>query len=321
MRRKTLFFLLRLALGLGGLAAVFVFSRAKFPEIGRTLAAAKWGWLALSFSLHAFGLFFSAYRWQILAKAQGDDIPLGYLTKSYLIGKFFNTFLPTSFGGDVVRVWDGSKYSTSIVKSTAIVVVERMTGVIVLFLFALFASFGRLEMAGRVPFIAMAMALGLAGLAATIVFFLPVAGKALRRGPSHGFIRKALDKVALFREAILAYRHHWGPFMQAMFWAVLLQLNVIVYFILIGKSLDLPIPAFDYFIFIPLVLLVQMLPVTINGLAVREGAYVAIFAYYGLSSSIALSYSFIDLAYSLIIGAAGAILYLTRKPHIRQQVS
>jgi uncharacterized membrane protein YbhN (UPF0104 family) len=313
MRRKTVFFLLRLVLGLGGLIAVFVFSRAKFPEIGQALAGAKWGWLVLSFSLHAFGLFFSAYRWQILAEAQGDHIPLGFLTKSYLIGKFFNTFLPTSFGGDVVRVWDGSKYSSSVVKSTAIVVVERMTGVIILFLFALFASLGRLEMAGRIPFIGAAMALGLAGLAATALFFLPAAGRILRRGPARGFIRKAFDKVALFREAILAYRHHPGPFLRAMFWAVLLQLTVIVYFILIGKSLGLPIPAFDYFIFIPLVLLVQMLPVTINGLGIREGAYVAIFAYYGLSSSTAISYSFIDLAYSLIIGAVGAILYLFRK--------
>lgn len=313
MRRKTLVFLLRLALGLGGLAAVFVYSRAKFPEIGRALQGANWVLLALSFSLHAFGLLFSAYRWQILAGAQGDLIPLGFLTKSYLIGKFFNTFLPTSFGGDVVRIWDGSKYSSSVVKSSAIVVVERMTGVIVLFLFALAASLGRLEMAGRVPFIGAAMALGLAGLAAVAVFFLPAAGRALRRGPARGFLRNIFDKALLFREAVVVYRHHPKPFFRAMLWAVLLQLNVIVYFILIGKSLHLPIPAFDYFIFIPLVLLVQMLPVTINGLGVREGAYVAIFATYGLSSSAALSYSFIDLAYSLVIGAVGAALYLTRK--------
>ncbi|MCX6567127.1 MAG: lysylphosphatidylglycerol synthase transmembrane domain-containing protein [Candidatus Aminicenantes bacterium] len=313
MRRKTLFFLLRLVLGLGGLVAVFVFSRAKFPEIGRALQGANWALLVLSFSLHAFGLFASAYRWQILAKAQGDRIPLGFLTKSYLIGKFFNTFLPTSFGGDVVRIWDGSKFSSSIVKSSAIVVVERMTGVIVLFLFALVASLGRLEMAGRVPFIGAAMALGFVGLAGTVAFLLPAAGRALRRGPTRGFIRKTLDKMLLFREAVVAYRRYPKPFFRAMLWAVLLQLNVILYFILIGKALGLPIPAFDYFIFIPLVLLVQMLPVTINGLGVREGAYVAIFAYYGLSSSAALSYSFIDLAYSLIIGAVGALLYLTRK--------
>ena len=313
MRRKTLRFLLRLALGLGGLAAVFFLSRAKLPEIGRALGGADWGLLALSFCLHALGLLISVHRWRILARAQGDDIPFGFLAKSYLIGKFFNTFLPTSFGGDVVRIWDGSKYSSSIVKSSAIVVVERMTGVIVLFFFALAASLGRLEMAGKVPFIGAALVLGTAGLASAAVFFLPLTGRWLRGGAPDGLLRKARDKALLFREAILSYRRRPRPFFRAMLWAVFLQLNVVVYFILIGKSLDLPIPAFDYFIFIPLVLLVQMLPVTINGLAVREGAYVAIFAYYGLSSSAALSYAFIDLAYGLVIGAAGAVLYLTRR--------
>jgi uncharacterized membrane protein YbhN (UPF0104 family) len=309
-RRKALLFILRLALGFGGLAAVFIISRANFPEIGRALRTANWGWLVLSFSLHAFGLLFSAYRWQILALAQGDRIPLGYLTKSYIVGKFFNTFLPTSFGGDIVRIWDGSKYSSSVAKSSAIVVVERMTGIIVLFLFAAGA---RLEMAGRIPVIWAAQVLGLAGLAGIVVFFLPVVGRALRRGPRHGLIRKTFDKALLFRETIIAYRHQPGPFLRATLWAVLLQLNVIVYFILIGKALRLPIPLLDYFVFIPLVLLLQILPVTINGLGVREGAYVAIFAFYGLSSSTALSFSFLDLAYSLIIGLIGAAIYLARK--------
>ena len=313
MSRKTLFFVLRLALGLGGLAAVFIFSRANFPEIGRALKGASGAWLAVSFSLHAFGLFFSAYRWQILAEAQGDKIPLGFLAKSYLIGKFFNTFLPTSFGGDIVRIWDGSKYSTSIVKSSAIVVVERMTGVLVLFLFALAASLGRLDMAESIPVVWIALALGLVGLAALVVFFLPATGRALRRGPSGGFLRKICDKTCLFRETILAYRTSPRPFIRAMIYAVLLQLTVIIYFVLIGKALHLPIPVLDYFVFIPLVLLLQMLPITINGLAVREGAYVAIFAYYGLSPSLAISYSFVDLAYSLLIGVAGAVIYLTRK--------
>lgn len=313
MSRKTLFFLLRLALGLGGLAVVFIISRANIPEIGRALKGADWGWLALSFSLHAFGLFFSAYRWQILAEAQEDRIPLGYLVKSYLIGKFFNTFLPTSFGGDIVRIWDGSKYSTSIVKSSAIVVVERMTGVLVLFLFALAASLGRLDMAESIPVVWIALILGLAGLIVLAVFFLPATGRALRRGPAGGFLRKVCDKTCLFRETILAYRKCPRPFFRAMFYAILLQLTVVIYFILIGKALHLPIPVLDYFIFIPLVLLLQMLPVTVNGLAVREGAYVAIFAYYGLSPSLAISYSFVDLAYSLLIGAAGAVIYLARK--------
>jgi len=311
-RRRTLFFLLKLALGLFALAAVFLLSHAKFPEIGRTLRSAAWAWLLLAFSLHTLGLLFSAYRWQILARAQGDRIPLGYLVRSYIVGKFFNTFLPTSFGGDVVRIWDGSRYSTSLAKSSAIVIVERMTGIIVLFFFALTASLVRVEMARRVPVVGIALLLGLAGLAAIAAFFLPAVGRILGCGPRYGFLRRAFDKLALFRATIISYKAHPAAFLRATLWAVLLQLNVVLYYILIGRALGLKIPVPDYFVFVPLVLLLQIVPITINGLGVREGAYVAIFSFYGLSASAALSFSFIEIAFGLAVGLLGAVIYITR---------
>jgi uncharacterized protein (TIRG00374 family) len=311
--KRTLLFILKLALSLGGLAAVFLLSRAKFPEIGRTLAAASWGWLAVAFSLHTLGLLFSAYRWQILAKAQGDHIPLGYLVKSYIVGRFFNTFLPTSVGGDVVRMWDGAKYSTSFVKSSAIVVVERMTGIIVLFVFALLASLLRLDMARRIPVIGIALLLGAAGLVAIAAFFLPAVGRLLRKSPARSILRRLFDKLRLFRDTITDYRSHPAAFLRATVWAVLLQLNVVIYYILIGRSLGLSIPALDYFVFIPLVLLLQIVPVTINGLGVREGAYVAVFAFYGLSASTAWSFAVVEIAFGLIVGLLGAALYAARR--------
>lgn len=312
-RKRTFLLILKIALSLGGLAAVFLLSRAKFPEIARTLRAAAWGWLAVAFSLHTLGLLFSAYRWQILARAQGDRIPLGYLVKSYIVGRFFNTFLPTSVGGDVVRMWDGAKYSTSFVKSSAIVVVERMTGIIVLFLFALLASLLRLDMARRIPVIGIALLLGVAGLAAVAVFFFPAVGRLLEKGPDRGIIRRTFDKLRLFRGTILGYRSHPAAFWRATVWAVLLQLNVVVYYILIGRALGLGIPALDYFVFIPLVLLLQIIPVTINGLGVREGAYVAIFSFYGLTASAAWSFALIEIAFGLIVGLLGAMIYAARR--------
>ena len=277
-------------------------------------AAASWGWLAVAFSLHALGLLFSAYRWQILARAQGDHIPLGYLVKSYIVGRFFNTFLPTSVGGDVVRMWDGAKYSTSFVKSSAIVVVERMTGIIVLFLFALVASLLRLDMARDIPVIGLALLLGAAGLAAIAVFFLPGVGRLLTRGPAHGLpppdCSTSSGFSAIRSSATEATR---PPSARATVWAVLLQLNVVLYYILIGRALGLTIPGLDYFVFIPLVLLLQLIPITINGLGVREVAYVAVFAFYGLSASAALSFSLIEIAFGLIVGLLGAVLYATRR--------
>jgi len=312
-KRRPLVLLLKLAFSVGVLAAFLLIKRTSFSGIGRILERASWGWLAVAFSLHTLGLLISAYRWQILARAQGDDVPLGFLAKSYLVGTFFNNFLPTRFGGDVVRIWDGSKYSKSLVKSSAIVMVERSTGIMVLFLFALVASLFRLDMARRIPVIWIALLLGLAGLAAAALFFSPLAGRLLRAIPERGILKTAKEKISSLRTTILFYRERRSDFTRAMLWAVLLQLNVILYYFLIGRSLYLSIRLLDYFIFIPLVLLIQIIPVTINGLGLREAAYIEIFNFYGIPSEAAVSFSIIEVVFGLIIGLIGGAIYISRK--------
>jgi hypothetical protein len=312
-RRRTLVFVLKLVFGLGVVAFLVVRYRTSLPEIGPTLASASWSWLLLAFSLHVFGLLFSAYRWQILARAQGDRIPLLFLIKSYLVGTFFSLFLPTRFGGDVVRVWDGSKYSNSMVRSTAVIFVERLTGLMVLFFVAAGASLLRLEIAREIPVVWVALVIGLVGLAALGLFFLPATGRLLGRGPARGVLRKAFDKLAAFRAAIIQYRDCPAVFFWATLWAVLLQINVVAYYLFIGRALHLKIPVLDYFVFIPLVLIAQTIPISINGLGVRETAYIQIFAFYGLSAGTALSFDLIEIAFGLIVGLIGAAVYVARK--------
>jgi glycosyltransferase 2 family protein len=311
-KRRPLVTALKLAFSLSILAFLLI-TKTSVRDILRVLSGVEIPWMAAAFSLHAVGLFCSAYRWQILARAQGDVIPLGYLMKSYLVGTFFNNFLPTSFGGDVVRIWDGSKYSQSLVRSSAIVVVERLTGIIVLFLFAFIASLFRLDMANETPVIWVSLAVGLAGLACVALFLAPVGGRAIRALPDGKWTGAIREKTIAFRDVVLFYRHRKPEFLRASAWALILQANVVLYFFLIGKAFHLEIPFPDYFVFVPIVLLVQTIPVTINGLGLREGSTIAIFAYYAIPAQTAFSFSLIDFGFRLLLGIIGGILYAMRK--------
>jgi uncharacterized protein (TIRG00374 family) len=311
-RKNLVILLFKLAFSLSVLVFILT-TQTSLDKIGDVLQNVNPYWLLLAFSLHAWGLYISAYRWQILARAQGDEVPLVFLAKSYLVGTFFNNFLPTRFGGDVVRIWDGSLYSKSLVKSSAIVLVERFTGIIVLFLFAVAASLFRLDMARQVPVIWVALLLGLAGLVLIAVFFLPVFARRLTALRLRGFPDKVRNKILIFRETILHYRTQKGPFLLATFWALLLQLNVILYYFLIGRALHLDIQFIDYFIFIPIVLVIQIIPVTINGLGLREGSYIEIFKYYGILPQAAVSFSLVDVAFNLVLGLIGGTIYVSRK--------
>ncbi len=311
-KKSVMLFVLKLGFSLAILVFIFT-TQTSLGKIGDVLRNVNPYWLLLAFSLHAWGLTISAYRWQILARAQGDEVPLVFLAKSYLVGTFFNNFLPTRFGGDVVRIWDGSLYSKSLVKSSAIVLVERFTGIIILFLFAVAASLFRLDMARQVPVIWVALLLGLVGLLLIAIFFLPVFARLLGAMRLRGFPDKARTKILIFRETILHFRTQKRPFFLATFWALLLQLNVILYYFLIGRALHLDIPLIDYFIFIPIVLVIQIIPVTINGLGLREGSYIEIFRYYGIQPQTAVSFSLVDVAFNLVLGLFGGIIYVARK--------
>ena len=271
-------------------------------------------WLALSFSLHALGLLISAYRWQILIRAHKDDVPLGYLAKSYLVGNFFNLFLPTRFGGDVVRIWDGSRYSHSLLKSSAIVIVERFTGVIVLLTFAFAVAIVRLDMAQSLPIIWISLLIGFIGLLAAFLFFTPLASRFLEKIPEKGVLTKLKLKIGDFRRIVLVYKEKKGTFFQALFWAFLLQVNVILHYYLAGKAFHLAIPPLDYFIFIPIILLILTIPVTISGLGLREVLFIQIFSAYAVADHVAFSFSLVaDFGFTLIIGAIGGIIFITRK--------
>jgi uncharacterized protein (TIRG00374 family) len=313
-KRKDLW-ILALKLVFSFAILVFLLIReVRLKDIPQALKNIDIFWLVLSFSLHALGLLISAYRWQVLIRAQGDEAPMGFLAKSYLVGNFFNLFLPTRFGGDVVRIWDGSRYSRSLLKSSAIVIVERFTGVIILLTFAFVVSLSRLDVAKSLPIIWISLLIGFMGLVSAFLFFSPLAQRLLEKIPEKGILQKFKSKIQEFQRVVLVYKNKKRAFFLALFLAFLLQVNVILHYYLAGKAFHLEIPLLDYFIFIPIILLILTVPVTISGLGLRELLFIQIFATYGTAEHVAFSFSIIaDFGFTLIIGLIGGIIFISRK--------
>jgi len=312
-KKKTIIkFILKFIFGFS-LIVILLTYKTSITETLYVLKGADPFWLLTSFLLHAVGLLISSVRWQILIKAQGDQARLSFLAKSYLVGIFFNNFLPSRIRGDVSRIHDGSRYSQTILKSSAIILVERLSGIIILLVFASVASFFRINMAKEIPVVWISLLLGLLGLLLIFIFFMPFTDRLIRKIPDKKLLAKIKSKIFDFKNIILQYKDKKIALVKTLFWAFLLQINVILHFFLIGKALHLQIQFFDYFIFIPIVLLIQLIPITINGLGLREGSYIEIFEFYGVAPGTAFSFAFIDVAFMLIIGLAGGIVYVTRK--------
>jgi len=168
-------------------------------------------------------------------------------------------------------------------------------------------------MAKKIPVIWISLALGFLGLCLITAFFTPVAGRLLSKIPNKGILKKVLQIISDFRQTILFYKKKKMALFKVLIWAFLLQVNVVIHYFLIGKALHLNIDLLDYFIFIPIVHFILLIPITINGLGLREGSYIEIFTFYGILPEAAFCFSIIDLGFMLIIGIIGGIIYVLRK--------
>jgi len=312
MLRKTLSNLFKFIISAGIISYILIY-RVSLKEIFTTLSSVNPFWLILSFSLHSIGLSISAWRWQILMRAQEIEVPFLFLTKSYLVGAFFNQFLPTRFGGDMIRIYDGSRYTGSILKSSAIILTERANGILILLLFAFLASIFRIELTEKNPVIWLSLLIGFGGMIFLLFLLSPFITKLINKIKNKGFTGKIKEKIIFFRDSIIIYKKRKKELIEVTLLSILLQINVIIHYYFIGKALNMDIPFVDYFIIMPVVLLLISIPITISGWGVREGALIGIFQFYSYSPDFAVSFSLIDVAFNLIIGLIGGIVYWLRK--------
>jgi uncharacterized protein (TIRG00374 family) len=312
MRKKLLFFL-KLVFGLS-LLVYLVFFKANPKEIVEVLKRAYFPYIIFAFSLHSIGILISAARWKLLLKNQSSKYSILDLSKSYLVSCFFNHFLPTRFGGDIVRISDTKKIEKGVSASTAIVVIERMSGIIVLLFFASISSVIKINFVQESLIILVALFAGVIGIALFLILW-----KVLPLGffNKFKFRRNSLNKLFIkLNEFLFVIKNSLKQkrLMKRVFLlSFLLQLNVIIHYYFIGISIGVNIPFFDYFFTIPILLLALSIPISINGIGIRELVLIKFFVFYSFSPEYAISFSFLDMIFNLILGIVGGIIYISRK--------
>lgn len=290
----------------------------KKTDIAAILAAMKSSnipLLLLSFLLIAAGYLLSALRWQILLDAQNITISLWKLTKYYLVGSFFNNFLPTTIGGDVVRAYDVSKLSSSVSQSFAIILVERLSGIFALIVYAIIGLLFGLSRFGNFPLVWVAAVIFLIS-----IFFLLIGLKVHRKrqienieDTDWGILHKVQNKIEKIFLTLEYYKDKKSFIFKAILFAFLLQFNVIVFFYIISFSLELRAPFYYFLTVIPLIHVILMFPVSINGIGIRENAFIFFLSKIGASAAISVAISWLAFSMVLMYALVGGLIYAFRK--------
>ncbi|MEY2425072.1 MAG: glycosyltransferase 2 family protein [Actinomycetota bacterium] len=285
------------------IAAVLI-SRVQLGDVlphrnaGNTVLVA--GALAFTF----LGIVLSAFRWQRVLATLDVSAPLLRLTRHYLASLFVGNFLPSTVGGDVLRITRLGAETGDSAAPFASVVLERMSGWIVLpgLTFAGLLINPTLRQQGRAT--AVAAGVGAATLVALgAVLFAAGHPRVGRRVSGAEGWRRFTGAIHL---GVDRFRRRPQLALNVIAASVVYQLCVLVSVFLAGKALDIDVGFTAILAFFPIVAIVQTLPVTIGGLGVREGALYLFLHPLGVTTAQAISLGVLVYALTLIISLAGA---------------
>jgi uncharacterized membrane protein YbhN (UPF0104 family) len=250
--------------------------------------------------LYIFSQFISTLRWKLLLP---EGLGLKKLFPLYMIGCFFNMFLPGIIGGDAVKGIYLYRATGKGSLALASIFMDRYLGFVVLIAICAAAfPFGYKYLQGsRIEWLLPFMILSF--IAGSLLFF------GLRLGKRMKFFSELYNYFYL-------YKNQRGVIGKALALSVLVQSAgiIAVYVLSLGLGQDIPLLAF--LIYLPLIILVSLLPISISGLGVREGAFVVFFGLIGVkpetATAISLSW-FITMSAGSLIGLVEYIKYKKEK--------
>lgn len=297
-----------------------VIRKVGLDELLNLLRLADPVWLFLSFSIAPLSVLVSVVKWKILLDSQQVNVSLSRLYMYYLIGHFFNNFLPSTVGGDIVRSFELGNYTKNNVTALTSVFVERFTGFIALMFISLISIFYHVEYM-KDPRLLFVMAIAVSGLFLILLIILNNRlVSLLNRSIQAPYFRKYLDKLMLVRSSLFDYKEKKTVLIKALVWSFIFMLVAIGNVCVSARVFYKPIPYLEVAGIVPIILIVAMMPFTMNGFGLQEWAYVFLFSWIGLPASVGLLTILLIRSKGILLATIGGLLYLITKVHNRRDV-
>jgi uncharacterized protein (TIRG00374 family) len=307
MTKKVLFTVLKV--GVSATLLYLLFRSIEVDAFVRVLATIKPQLFVLVIFLFAGIQAVSGLRWAILLK-KDVDLPYLKVLSMYFIGMFFNNFLPTLVGGDVVKGYYLYRETGKGDVAAASVLMDRYSG---------FTALMAITLVALVPGYVLIKGTGLAGFFLLLVGGYVVASCLVWVEFLHGWLVKILtgtrllglnEKVETFYRALMSYKAHYRILVKAFLCSLLIQGGVILGYIILARGMGMGVSMGYFFLFIPLATVVAMIPLSLSGLGIREGAFVFLFARVGAAEEQALALSLIWFAGMALLSLFGGVEYI-----------
>jgi uncharacterized protein (TIRG00374 family) len=258
-------------------------------------------------------LAMSTWRWHLLLRTQGYPASLRRLSETYLVAMFFNNFLPSNIGGDIVRVRDSSKLTGSTTAAVAVVSIDRILGFGALYFLALVSYvLGGPALRHLAGARTIVIVVGVIFCSLVYVFFRPGTARRVVGASRLASMPWFQERFETVQGAVHVYREELGSVFVAFAASVGLQSLMVLYYFVIAHALRIPLSVSACFLMVPLCTLIQTIPVSFNGWGIRESVFALYFTQIGLPRESALAFSLVGAGLIVLLSLSGAVVWAAR---------
>jgi len=291
------------------LLLAWVVFRVDIQQVGSVIRMADGSWLMVGVVVYFVGMMCAVWRWQILLHALSITQPFLRVTRLFFVSCFFSMFLPSSIGGDVMRMVLLTPSMAKREVAVSSVLLDRLIGLAVIIVGGLCAALA-LPIVRNDPGVMATLAitatlfiLGLAPLfSRPLLSFLLVCLPFGLRSRLHGPVNSV-------RDSFVSLRQHPKALFGAIGTSILLQIAVCISVYLAGRAFDIQAGLLIYFALIPIGLAVTALPITINGLGVQDNVLLLLFSAVGVSATEVVVLSLYMHVLRNGVGVLGGLLF------------
>jgi glycosyltransferase 2 family protein len=275
------------------------------PQLVSRINARSLGWIALAIAVTFLQVFTGVLRWREIGAQCGAPLATQQAMRFNMIGAFFNQTLPSSIGGDAVRLWLVARGGAGWRAATYSIFVDRAIGLIALAIIVVATLQWSYDLisdgAGRSALLFVDVVALAAGAGFLVVGRLPWPWLKRWWGTHH------IHACSVIANRVLFSRQH-GPVVATT--SVMVHVLTVVIAWCIVKSIAAPVSFPQVFQLIPPVMLITMLPISIAGWGLREATMGLAFGYAGLMASEGVNVSLLFGAVSFMVGACGGLVWI-----------
>ncbi len=295
--RRYRAFAIRAGLGVA-LVAVLLWRYDARPIFG-ILRRERIDCFAAAVALYLAGQALSAYRWQLLATILKLHGRYREFVAYYFVGMFTNLFVPGLVGGDAAKsVYLGRRHGR-MGEAIASVVADRAVGLLGLFWLVAIAA---MLLLGQMPLSVIATAIAAGAVTLGGFLALPLLARLIHRMP---------QPIRLAGEVLAPYMHNPAALIPSIALSMVLQVGLAVSQYLLATGLGLALPLSLFILCVPIANVFASLPLTLNGLGIREWTYLALFGMAGMRKEDAIALGLLWFAATMVGGLTGGIAFVS----------